>query len=167
MGKDYNISKFLGQCSVCGKEVAPGGELVATVCEGDEEFQRCDYCCECWESSPADGAEVLGVWRTRVRSPREKKKLFVDNEMLMNLFCRLAEATEGQKVNFRFVLALVLMRKKLLVYDHMEKSADGTEIWMMHFKGSDEVHTVIDPHMDEDKIAAVSENLGQILEADL
>ena len=167
MSKDYNISKFLGQCSLCGREVAPGGELVATVREGDEEFLRRDYCPECWESSGAEGAEVLGVWRTRVRRPQEKKKLFVDNEMLVNLFGRLAEATEGQKVNFRFVLALVLMRKKLLVYDRTEKSADGTEVWMMHFKGSDEVHKVIDPHMDEDKIAQVSENLGEILEGDL
>ena len=59
------------------------------------------------------------------------------------------------------------MRKKLLVYDRMQREDDGGEIWQMHFKGSDQVHHVIDPKLDEDKIAEVSGQLGQILEGEL
>ncbi len=59
------------------------------------------------------------------------------------------------------------MRKKLLVYDRMERGEDGTETWEMHLRGNPQGHRVIDPKMDEDKIAEVSTQLGQILEGEL
>ena len=67
----------------------------------------------------------------------------------------------------RFVLALLLMRKKLLVYDRSCTGEDGAEVWTMHFKGSDQTYQVTDPHMDEEKISQVSQQLGQILEGEL
>ena len=49
----------------------------------------------------------------------------------------------------------------------MEKTSDGGETWEMHFKGSDAKHRVVNPKMDEDKIAQVSQNLGEILEGEI
>ena len=168
MAKEYDISKTSGSCCRCGSEIAPGEALVATLCETDVDFVRVDYCPACWESAAENAADsILGVWRTRVPTPRQKRKLFVDDEVLVSFFERLADATEPAKVNFRFVLALVLMRKKLLVYDRMTKLPDGREEWQMHFKGSDEVHRVIDPHMDEEQVAEVSRQIGEILEAEI
>ena len=165
MAKDYNIAKTLGECCRCQKPLAAGEELVATVTEAGEELQRMDFCCGCWDADDRQAApEILGFWRTRVPRAREKKKLLVDDELLINFFERLDGAEEPAKINFRFVLALVLMRKKLLVYDTSEKQEDGTDLWSMHFKGSEQKHAVIDPHMDEEKIALVSRQLGQIME---
>ena len=102
-----------------------------------------------------------------MRDAEEKKKLFVDDELLINFFERLEGAEGDLKLSFRFVLALVLMRKKLLIYDRMDRGEDGTETWEMHLKGNPRTHRVIDPRMDEEKIAEVSTQLGQILEGEL
>ena len=48
-----------------------------------------------------------------------------------------------------------------------DKQDDGVELWQMHFRGSNQMHQVIDPKMDEDKIAEVSEQLTQILNGEL
>lgn len=168
MAKEYNISKTDGRCSVCEKQLQSGDQYVATVIDAGEELQRVDFCLQCWEKDPReDTPDLLGVWHTQVPKPQEKKKLLVDNDLLINFFERLDGADEPAKVNFRFVLALILMRKKLLVYDRSEKKDDGTELWSMHFKGSDQKHEVTDPHMDEEKIAQVSQQLGQIMEGEL
>ena len=169
MAKEYNISKTAGQCVVCQRALEPGEEFVAAVREAGEELLREDYCPTCWDAKgdAEDEPDVLGVWRARVPQPQEKRKLFVDDDLLRNFFERLEGAEDEAKVSFRYVLALVLMRKKLLVYDRMDRRDDGSEVWQMHFKGSDATHHVIDPKMDEDKIAEVSAQLGQILEGEL
>lgn len=136
--------------------------------EVQEELVREDHCLECWEKAPQEPRpDVLGVWKTRVPRPEEKKKLFVDDEVLTGFFERLQGTEDRAKINFRFVLALILMRKKLLVYDRMTKVADGSEVWQMHFKGSDTVHEVTNPRMDEDRITEVSQQLGQVLQGEL
>ena len=168
MSKEYNISKASGQCVACGRAMPPLEEFMAVLRETDEAFVREDYCLPCWQANPREETkERVGVWRAHVPPPADRKRMFVDDEMLVNLFHRLEEATEPAKVNFRFVLALVLMRKKMLVYDRME-IADGAEIWQMHFRGaSEQVHRVTNPHLDEEKITEVSGHLGEILQGEL
>jgi len=168
MGKDYNIAKATGRCAACGKQMAAGEEFVATIVEAGEEFVREDFCNGCWDGGGREQPRRLfGVWHARVPESKEKKHLFVDDELLIDFFRRLDGADEPVKVQFRFVLALILMRKKLLVYERSRRSGDGRDVWTMRFKGSDETCQVVDPHLDDEKIAAVSRQLGEILEGEL
>jgi hypothetical protein len=174
MGKDYNITKTTGRCAACEKEMAPGEEFVATVRpapdDAEEEFARRDYCPDCWNDAKAEAEadpDVLGIWRSRMPRPKEKRRTFVDDEVLISFFERLEGSDEPARVQFRFVLALILMRKKRLVYDASEPAGDGQDVWTMHFRGSDQSCQVIDPHLEEEQIHQVSRQLGDILEADL
>ena len=170
MAKDYNIRKTSGLCSKCETQLAPGTEFTATVSEGPDELIRNDYCDQCCQSLTEEtNPAVLCKWRTVVPHAEEKKKLLVSDDLLVNLFERLAETEDESKVNFRYVLALVLMRKKLLIYDRMSKNDEGQEVWSMHFRGSGPEpmeQLVIDPKLTEDQIAEVSDSLGEIMEGD-
>ena len=167
MAKDYDIARTAGQCCDCEAQIAPGQQYVACVVQAGKELQRRDYCLQCFKQPEGDlDEDVLGQWRTRAAQPQEKKKLFIDDELLLNFFERLEDAEEPAKVNFRFVLTLVLMRKKLLVYERSDANEDG-EIWTLRVRGSDRTSKVIDPHMDEEKIAEVSRQLGEIMEGEL
>lgn len=167
MAREYNISKSDSLCRSCGKPLEPGSELVATVREVGEELRREDFCPDCWSARASqEDPGLLGLWHGRVPAPTEKRKLLVDDELLVNLLQRLEQADTPAKVNFRFVLALILMRKKLLVYDRTEPTQDR-ETWVMHLRGDDRCVKVINPRLDDDKIAEVSEQLGQIMEGPL
>jgi hypothetical protein len=85
--------------------------------------------------------------------------------MLLAFFERLATETDEEKINFRFVLTLVLMRKRLVKYDSSE-TVDGKEIWTVKITGRDEKAQVINPNLTEDKIEQLSEQLGQILQVE-
>lgn len=168
MPKDYNIAKTGGTCIQCQQPLSPGDQFTAVVRQVNQELQREDYCLDCWSGrQDNDATELLATWRSSIARPKEKRKLFLDDDLLVNFFQRLADDQSEVQVTFRYVLALVLMRKKLLVYDRAERLDDGTEVWKMHFKGGDQTHSVIDPKMDETKIADVSSQLGQILEGQL
>ncbi len=166
MAKEYDIAKAGGQCARCGRPLEPGEEFVATVVEAEGGFERRDHCAACWASAPADEGSVFGLWRSRMPQPEQKRKLFVDDDVIIDFFERLAGAEEPAKANFRYVLALVLMRKKRLVYDRSRTDEAGRDVWLMHFRGDGHVHEVVDPKLDEDKIADVSRQLSQIMEVE-
>ena len=98
--------------------------------------------------------------------PNQKKKLFVDDEILINFFKRLEDEKEPIKVHFRFVLALILMRKKILKYEDTRREA-GQEIWKMRFVKETEMHEVVNPELDDPQIEQVSQELSSILHGEL
>ena len=149
MATDYNISRAAGQCLRCDTPLQEDQEYMAVVIENGELFERQDWCLPCWEAPDRDEiADLFGQWRTRVPPAKPKRRLFVDDALLVNFFERLADTDEPAKLNFRFVLALVLMRKKLLIYERGVKDAAGRETWIVRLKGGDGTGEVIDPQLD-------------------
>jgi hypothetical protein len=92
--------------------------------------------------------------------------VFVDDDMLMSFFERLSTETEQERVDFRFVLTLVLMRKRKLKYDST-RNENGREIWRLRITGGDQYVDVVNPHLDEGQIEQLSTQVSQILQADL
>lgn len=157
-------------CVKCGQPLPPGTDVIALVRANGEELFREDYHLSCWvepvEKQASANKDVLGVWRTKIPTREEKKKLLIDDVLLINFFERLAGQEDTSRINFRFVLALILMRKKLLSYQGMDRNDDGMEVWKMKLRGSDELHEVFDPKMDEFMISQVSASLGEVMQGD-
>ena len=125
---------------------------------------RIDFCADYLQEQKP---EVFCYCKNKLPQPDQKKQIFVDDEMLMAFFERLERETEQEKINFRFVLALVLMRKRRLKYD-LSRIEDGKEIWRLRIAGGDkEFVEVINPHLDEVQIEQLSSQIGQILQVDL
>jgi len=167
MAKEYDITPASGRCDACDRTLEAEEAFVATVRQAGEELMREDFCLACWEARPHEAPDLMGFWRTRVPAPEQKKKRFIDDELIIDFFNRLDGADEPARLDFRFVLALVLMRKRLLVYDRRHNDPAGREVWTFHFKGSDTPVEVVNPKLDEEKIASVSQQIGQIMEAQL
>ena len=160
----YSIAKAEGKCHVCGRAIAPGEKLLAVLRETPAAMERWDVCSECWGGF--DKAGLLGFWQTTMHPPTAKRKVFVDDDVLCELFGRLAEAEESAKVNFRFVLGLILMRKRRIVYESTRQEG-GKEIWSMRFKGREDLMDLTNPRLDEQQVGEVSLQLGEILNGDL
>ena len=164
MAREYDIAKTSGQCCRCERILPGGEEFVAVVLAGQEQFRREDYCPTCWDQRPADSAEAFCIWRGRIPTPAKPRQQLVGNEMLLDVFQKLDGQQEPSKLNLRFVLALMLMRKKLLVYDRSDTDAAGSETWTMHHKGQDAPIEVAKPQLDDEKIAQLAEQLGALFE---
>jgi len=161
---DWQIDRSLGQCWGTGRKIEHGEKYFAALVETEEGFQRRDFSADYWER---ERPEVFCYWKTRRPLPDEKRQLFVDDEMLTVFFERLAEETDQEKINFRFVLALILMRKRRLKYDS-SKVANSNELWRLRVVGGDRQFVdVVNPNLDEAQIQQLSSQLGQILQVDL
>ena len=161
---EWEINKPLGQCYGTGRKIEYGEEYFGALVETGEGLQRRDFCADYWEKEKPN---VFCYWKTRLPHPNQKKQIFVDDEMLMAFFERLDKETEQEKINFRFVLTLVLMRKRRLKYDS-SRIEDEREIWRLRIVGSDKQFVeVINPHLDDEQIEQLSSQLSQILRVDL
>ena len=160
---DWEIVKPLGECSGTGRAIEFGSEYFGALVETEQGLQRQDFSPEFWRTEkPA----VYCYWKARLPQPNQKKQLFVSDDMLLAFFDRLAEETEQERVNFRFVLTLILMRKRRLKYDS-SVTVDGQETWTLKVTGEKRMVEVVNPHLDEDQIERLSEQMGQVLNAEL
>src|SRR5947209_12016136 len=143
----YEVGRPHGRCVVCGEPIAPDDKFMAALRETPAGFERIDCMLACWERFDRTG--VVAFWKTTMPRAEARKKLFVDDEVLCGLFERLAETQEPSKLNFRFVLGLILMRKRLLVYETSRKTEDGKEIWSMRFRGREDKLDMLNPQLTE------------------
>ncbi len=160
----WEIDKSLGQCYGTGKKIEYGEEYFAALVETEQGFERRDFCADYWEREKPD---VFCYWKTKLARPDEKRQIFVDDQMLMSFFERLAGETKQEKINFRFVLALVLMRKRRLKY-YSSRVEAGNEIWRLRTVGADRQFVeVTKPNLNAEQIEELSSQIGQILQVDL
>ena len=161
---DWEIARSAGECFGTGEQIEYGQEYFAALVESEEGLVRRDFCSDYWERQKPD---VFCYWKTKLPESGKKKELFVDEEMLISFFERLAQETESEKVNFRFVLGLILMRKRRLKYDST-KIEGGNEIWRLRVVGGDrDFVEVLNPQLDEEEIADLSSQVGEILQVEL
>jgi hypothetical protein len=159
----WDIYKPSGECAATGTKIEFGDEYYGALVDSEEGLIRKDFCAAYWDQEKPD---VYCHWKTRLPHPNQKKKVFVDDEMLMAFFDRLENDDDQERVNFRFVLALILMRKRRLKYDN-SVIREGHEIWTLRVTGEKRQVEVDNPHLDEAQIEQLSQQMSQVLNADL
>jgi len=177
-----DISRPTGLCADSGRPIEPGEAFVATLVELDTgALQRRDYTQDAWDRGARPTHEdsspmlIVGFWRTTMPSKDTPKRQLIAPDELVDLFDQLADATEPARVVFRYVLSLILIRKRLLSYEG-SRSTDAGPVMLVRRKG--EAHPperggdgppyteVLDPGMDDQRIAEATERLGAVILGD-
>ena len=167
----YQVARSTGRCEATGEVLEPGSPCVAALCDEPEQggFRRLDYSVDAWEGG-ARPTGLFSFWRTNVPEPHTRKRLLVDDEVLLDLLDRLADAEAPRKLAFRFVITLVLLRKRLLKFDRREEAPEGVR-WHLSRRGaagsSEATWVVADPGLGDDDIVDLHEQLGEVLQGDL
>ena len=160
MVTDWDIAKTSLTCAECEREFAEEEKIFSALYDEPASIVRRDYCDACWQRQGAD--LIFSFWQTRIPRRDAPVRRFVDDEIVLDLFRRLDGRNDPQKRNFRYVLALLLMRKKALKFTEFRRSEDGDALVLCDRLNECE-HIVADPHLSEEQIQKVTEEVGQIL----
>lgn len=163
MTQQWEVQPAAGRCAVTGRRLEEGEEFYSVLFEDGEGFRRSDYSLDSW-NGPPDGSYCH--FKSRVPIKQKRKRLLVDNEILVNFYLRLADETEPVRLQFRFVLALILMRKRLLRYEGSEVEG-SMEVWRMVLATDRSEHRVANPRLTDEQIEGVSSQLSAILHGDM
>ncbi len=175
----YTLGSPTRQCAATGRVLVTGEPFIGALCQDvqSEEFRRLDYSLTAWEGGarPAAPLELIGTWRGVVPDPSEKKRLMLDEGSLLDLFEQTGEAaganaaaSRRQEV-FRFVLALILIRKRLLTCEKSGWGHGSRGVMLVRPKGTPRppegppLVEVVDPGMSDADIAIAVEQLQSVL----
>jgi hypothetical protein len=165
----FHIAHPTGVCRATGRQIGVGETYIAALVEpeGVDDLEREDYSLEAWNSGArpdaAAGRRLFASWRAVMAAPNAPRRVLADDESLLDLFEQLAEETDPRKVAFRFVLALLLIRRRVLA---LESSEPGR--LLVRERGVERppkgppLVEVTDPALDEETIAAVIEQMKAI-----
>ncbi len=166
-GNTQGVSRPTGVCASTGQSLTKNEPAIATLCEREEDegFDRIDFSTAAWEKGERP-ERLFSHWRYIVPDSEKKEEIGIDEAVLTDLFERLADDDRPQRVAFRYLLALVLLRKRKLKLVGREDAEVG-EVWLLQFRGVDgEQVRVKNPGIAEEEIQDLSEQLGEILQGD-
>lgn len=188
----YDLGRATGVCAATGAPLEQGAPCVIALAEVDDPgaatagtpsgmfLRRMEYSLAAWQG----GARPQGLfcfWRT-TWAGGQQRKMFVDDETLLDLFHRLEADDRPQRQAFRFVLTLFLVRKKLLrvVGQKREKVTDAPEgstpthaereFWLVAVRGTDAAAppiAVLNPRLKEEDIQEIAGQLGEIMSGEV
>ena len=158
---EYEIKPLSLCCALSRRELRPGEQYFSVLTESPQGFVRLDFSAEAW-TGPPDGA--IGFWRSKVPESTGKKRVqLVDDSVLMDFFLRLDGAEEPYKKNFRYILALLLLRRKVLKLTSVERAVDK-EVLVLRSPSSGEQHRVSNPGLSEEQLVAVQAEVEKVLQ---
>jgi hypothetical protein len=109
---DFEVQRCTRYCAATERVLNPGDECYSALQVEGADVVRKDYCPEAWKGAPE---AAFGWWKSRVPEPTAKKIKLAPNEVLLELFDQLAEKSEQH--DLRYVLALLLVRRRVLRVD--------------------------------------------------
>ena len=158
---DWDIDTHTVSCAACSTPFEQGEQIVSSIAEKDNGFERNDYCTQCWQQLATE--DPFYFWKS-VFSPEKKNRVFIDDETLMDFFLRLVEEDSEDKQAFRYVLSLVLIRKKTLTFTDVCKEGDREYLMMRDREGRE--YRVRDPHLSREMLEDVKQQMNGILHQD-
>ncbi len=156
---DYQIQPNTRRCAVTGRELQPGEKFFTALLDEGNQFVRRDYSSEAWHGPPP---EAFSFWCGRVPAREEAKRPRIDDDMLVECFTRLEHQTELGRVNFRFVIALLLMRRKRFKFEEA-RTEDEQEVLILRCVRTGNRLEVVNPRLTEEQMKAVQEEVFQVL----
>lgn len=146
-------------CAVTGRELQPGERVYGVLTDEGGRLVRRDYAAEVWSGPPAG---AVAYWTGRVPASDTPRKAVFNDGLLFDCFDHLANATESEKQNFRYVVALLLMRRKRLKFEDTRRTAEGDVLILRDARSGKRVE-VTDPRLGDQQIAATQDEVFRVL----
>src|SRR5262245_42751776 len=142
-----------------GRELKPGERFFGVLLDEAGKFTRKDFAGDAW-AGPPPGA--VGFWMGRVPAAEDNRRPAVNDEVLFDCFEHLEGEADPGRRNFRYVVALLLMRRKRLRFEDAARK-DGREVLQLRDVKSGARYEVADPRLGEAEMAEVQREVFKLL----
>ncbi len=155
---EYDVQRCTRRCASSGRELVPGEEFFSVLVDEGAELKRYDFSREAWQGPP-EGA--IGWWKTQVPSPEAKRPHWAPNDLMLHVFEQLE--SQPQRADLRYLLGLLLVRRRVLRLEEEERDQSGREWLVVYCPRRDATYRVPAVAPDEAKIEAIQDELARLL----
>jgi len=159
---EYQFRPIGKTCAGTGHEFQPGERCHCVVIERDGLFHRLDFSEAGWNGAPEG---TVGEWVSVIPDGPPKPKI-IDTESLMRSFEQFCEDGNPAHDQFRYVLALLLLKKRRLRLEGSRSDDDGNDFLQLIGSKSEGPYEIPDQDLSETEIEQLEAAIITQLEAE-
>jgi len=161
MQADWEIKSRAHVCARTGREFVPGEIFYTLLVREGDGFGREDLCEEAWESRN-ENIQPFSFWRSKYEPPAPRAAEPLPRDDAEGLLRRLVAENAPAYKNVRYILALMLERKRVL---RPVESSDDDMLVYEHV-GTGETIVLANPHLSFEQIPSVQREVSALLTPD-
>ena len=155
---DFEIQRCSRRCAATDHEFAAGDACYSALVAEGAVVVRKDFSAAAW-NGPPEGS--IAWWKTTIVDPHAGRLYWAPNDVMLHYFERLLEDPTSEDA--RYVLALLLVRRRVLRVEGQEKDALGREVLMLHCSRNDVQYRVTEMMPSAERAAAIQQQLSELL----
>lgn len=165
LNEPWSIKSRAHFCAVTEQHFVDGESFYTAIFPDPESsgYLRKDFSIPAWEKRSEDEAQPFSFWQSTYHAPVKEEAVEVTQESPEDLLRRLIEEDEEHTENARYILAVMLERKKQLKEADSQPTASGIIRIYEHRKSGD-VFIVKDPNIPLDEVEKVQEEVALLLD---
>jgi hypothetical protein len=163
--EEWKIQSRNHFCSHCNNPFQDKDSCFTVLSHFPAGFQRQDFCASCWQSSGGpmvrEKAGVVSYWQGAYEPPSAPPPDPLPKEDAESLLRRMIERNDVVEKEARYILAVMLERKKIL--RHRETQKTGDRILVYEHIGTGEIFAIPDPELRLDQLTEVQKRVAMML----
>jgi hypothetical protein len=162
--QEWNIQARALQCAASGRPFEKGETVFSALYWRDGQYVRTDLNEESWKARN-DNIEPLSAWQTEFVLPPPAAPETLKKDDAESLLRRLIAENAPATRNARYILALMLERKKVVRQIERQRN-DGLSVLVYEHLPSGEVWLIEDPGLKLGELKSVQEEVAHLLAGD-
>lgn len=157
---DFEVQRCTRHCAVTGRQLVEGEEIYSVLAAQGASVERQDYSQEAWQGPP-EGS--LGWWKSKIPARETKKNRLAPSDVLLQLFQGLEAAADKQ--DMRYVLALLLIRRRVLRLEDTETDDQRQETMVLYCPREETTYRIASVMPSDERTKEIQDELARLLQA--
>ena len=155
---DFEVQRCTRHCAASGRELKAGETFYSTLVAEGSQVVRHDYAEEAWQGPPEG---VLGWWKSQMPHRESKKMHWAPNDVMLELLEQLEH--QPQSADMRYVLSLLLVRRRVLRLEETRRDERGCELSVLYCPRREATYHVLTIIPNDQRTAEIQEQLARLL----
>ncbi len=160
---DWSIQSRADRCSLTGRQFEDGEYFYTVLYDEVSGFRREDLSEAAWKERKKEGVTPFSFWRSKFEVPPPAAPEALGKQTAEELLRRYMADDAPEHQNVRYILALMLERKRLLKEIETRAGAGGTLTRVYTHAKTGEIFVIPDPQLHLDQVVAVQMQVAELL----
>ncbi len=164
---EWNIQSRAHACQACRRHFADKESFHTLLYDQKHSYERLDVCETCWRGQFSEGGTdrkgFISHWVSVYAVPPAAAPDPIAKETAESLLRKLVEQNEPSHAGARFILAVMLERKRLLKVK-AQVNEDNRRVFVYEHGASGDLFQIADPNLRLDQLEEVQHDVARLLE---
>jgi hypothetical protein len=163
MQQDWSIQSRGHVCAATGKSFTEDEIFYTLLFDEKTGYRREDLSEEAFKNRPADATAPFSFWRSKYQPPAPAAPEPIGKQTAEDLLRRYMEEQTPQHASARYLLAVMLERKRIVKEIEVKRGEDGGLIRVYEHGKTGEVFIIPDPELKLEELERVQTEVAELL----